>query len=354
VDQTRESRSTRETTLDLTRIYAPIRGDLDALEALLAEELASDDPFIGELVRYVLSTRGKLIRPALVCLSAQAAAGSQKRPESVASPERAQRVEGTGDARLWIAAAVELIHVASLIHDDIIDDSGLRRGMATINAQWGNQIAVLLGDYLFAKAFDLISRTRTVAVASAIAHAAVKMSQAEIMQIKYGGDPHDSEDLYFQIIAGKTAHLFSAACRAGALVAGNEDAADRLADYGLAWGMAFQITDDTLDLTSEPAALGKPIHSDVSGGTVTLPVIHTLRSAPPEDRARLIALLAAPRDGQLAELDGMLRSYGGVAYALDVARRYSAQATASLDGLADGPARRSLIGLTAFVTGRTS
>jgi octaprenyl-diphosphate synthase len=347
MDQTRETRSTRETTLDLTNIYAPIRGDLDALEALLAEELSSDDPFIGELVRYVLSTKGKLIRPALVCLSAQAAAG----------PERAQRVEGAGgagDARLWIAAAVELIHIASLIHDDIIDDSGLRRGVATINAQWGNQIAVLLGDYLFAKAFDLISRTRTIAVASAIAYAAVKMSQAEIMQIKYGGDPHDSEAMYFQIIAGKTAHLFSAACRAGALVAGNEDAAGRLADYGLAWGMAFQITDDTLDLTSEPAALGKPIHSDVSGGTVTLPVIHTLRSAPPEDRARLIALLAAPRDGQLAELDGLLRSYGGVAYALDVARRYSAQATASLDGLADGPARRSLIELTAFVTGRTS
>jgi len=322
--------------VDLTDIYAPIHGDLDALDALLRDELASDDPFIGELVQYVLSTRGKRIRPALVCLSAQAAGGA-------------------GDARLWIAAAVELIHIASLIHDDIIDDSGLRRGMATINAQWGNQIAVLLGDYLFAKAFDLISRARTTAVASAIAHAAVKMSQAEIMQIKHGGDPHDSEAVYFQIIAGKTAHLFSAACRAGALVAGNEEAAGRLADYGLAWGMAFQITDDTLDLTSEPAALGKPIHSDVSGGKVTLPVIHTLRSAPPADRARLVALLGAPRhDGQLAELDGLLRSYGGVAYALDVARRYSVHATASLEGLADGPARRSLLELTTFVTSRTS
>ncbi|HEV8353409.1 MAG TPA: polyprenyl synthetase family protein [bacterium] len=322
--------------MDLTGIYAPIQGDLDALDALLREELASDDPFIGELVQYVLGTRGKLIRPALVCLSAQAAGGA-------------------GEARLWIAAAVELIHIASLIHDDIIDESSLRRGSATINAQWGNQIAVLLGDYLFAKAFDLISRARTTAVASAIAHAAVKMSQAEIMQIKYGGDPHDSEAVYFQIIAGKTAHLFSAACRAGALVAGNEEAAGRLADYGLAWGMAFQITDDTLDLTSEPAALGKPIRSDVSGGKVTLPVIHTLRSAPPDDRARLVAALGAPRrDGQLAELDGLLRSYGGVAYALDVARRYSIQATASLEGLTDGPARRSLLELTTFVTSRTS
>jgi len=321
--------------VDLSEIYAPVRADLDALDALLRRELTSDDPFIGELVEYVLHTRGKLIRPALVCLSAQASGGA-------------------GEPRLWIAAAVELIHIASLIHDDIIDQSALRRGTATVNAQWGNQIAVLLGDYLFAKAFDLISRARAVPVASAIAGAAVQMSQAEIMQIKYGSDPHEDEGVYLRIIAGKTAHLFSAACRAGALLAGNTAAATRLADYGLSWGMAFQITDDALDLISEPAALGKPIHSDVSGGTVTLPVIHALRSASAPDRDRLVALLRGRRDGELGELDGLLRSYGGIRYALDVARRYSVQATASLAGLDDGPALRSLRALTEFVTSRTS
>lgn len=322
--------------MDLAEIYAPIRPELDALEGLLRSELASDDPFIGELVEHVLSTRGKLVRPALVCLAAQASGGA-------------------GDARLWIAAAVELIHVASLIHDDIIDESTLRRGTATINAQWGNQIAVLLGDYLFAKAFDLISRAQTVAVASALAYAAVKMSQAEIMQIKYGQEPHDSEDVYFQIIAGKTAHLFSAACRAGALVAGNDRTADPLGAYGLSWGMAFQIIDDTLDLTSQSTALGKPIHSDVSGGKVTLPVIHALRSATPADRARLVELLSGSlRDGQTDELDGLLRDYGGIDYALGVARRFSAQATESLHRIRDGPARRSLLELTRFVTDRTS
>jgi octaprenyl-diphosphate synthase len=322
--------------VDLTTIYAPIRPDLDALEDLLRRELVSDDPFIGELVEHVLSTRGKLVRPALVCLAAQASGGAS-------------------EARLWIAAAVELIHVASLIHDDIIDQSTLRRGTATINVQWGNQIAVLLGDYLFAKAFDLISRARTTAVASALAYAAVKMSQAEIMQIKYGQEPHDSEDTYFQIIAGKTAHLFSAACRAGALVADNDRTADLLGAYGLSWGMAFQIVDDTLDLTSEAAALGKPIHSDVSGGKITLPVIHVLRSATPADRARLTGLLSGPaRDGPTNELDAILREYGGIDYALGVARRFSAQATESLRGIRDGPARRSLLALTQFVTDRTS
>lgn len=321
--------------MDLPEIYAPIRADLDALDALFRRELASDDPFIGELVDHVLATRGKLIRPALVCLSAQASGGA-------------------GEARLWVAGAVELIHIASLIHDDIIDQSPLRRGTATINALWGNQIAVLLGDYLFAKAFDLISRARAVTVAAAIADAAVRMSQAEILQIKYGGDAHEHESVYLRIIAGKTAHLFSAACRAGALLAGNEAAAGPLAAYGLSWGMAFQITDDALDLTSEPAALGKPIHRDVSGGTITLPVIHALRSASPADRERLVGLLRGRRDGEMADLDGLLRSYGSVRYALDVARRYSADAIASLNGLDDGPALRSLRALTEFVTSRTS
>src|SRR5207249_7918124 len=146
--------------MDLTTIYAPIQDELSRLHRLLEQELAADDPFVSELVRHVLSTQGKLIRPALVCLSAQAGGGA-------------------GEARLWLAEAVELIHIASLIHDDIIDESEVRRGMATVNVQWGNQIAVLLGDYLFAKAFDLLSRIRHPEVAPTLAVATVKMSQAE-------------------------------------------------------------------------------------------------------------------------------------------------------------------------------
>jgi len=318
--------------MDLATIYRPVRDDLDQLQALLHRELASDDPFIGELVRHVLDTRGKLIRPALVCLSAQASGGE------------------AGEARLWIAAAVELIHIASLIHDDIIDASDVRRGVATVNAQWGNQIAVLLGDYLFAKAFDLISRVRHSEVAPALAVASVKMSRAEILQIKYGQTPHGNEAIYLEIIAGKTAHLFSAACRAGALVARNPQVADLLGTYGLQWGMAFQITDDALDLTSHAEALGKPIHSDILGGKITLPVIRSLQQASADDRARLVRLLStSPRDGQSAEVDALLQRYGGVTYALEVARRYSTDAAGTLEPLAPGPAKASLKLLTEFV-----
>jgi len=321
--------------VNLSAIYGPVRDDLAAVGTLLERELIAPDPFIGELVRHVLATPGKMVRPALVCLAAQAAGGA-------------------GESRLWIAGAVELIHVASLIHDDIIDASDVRRGAATVNALWGNQIAVLLGDYLFAKAFDLLSRVRDPQVSLAMAAASVEMSQAEILQIKYGAEPHDEEDIYFRIIRGKTAQLFAAACRCGGLAAGNREAAEALGRYGLEWGMAFQITDDALDLTSREEDLGKPIHSDIRSGKVTLPVIRALRTASPPDQARLRSLLASgQRDGAMEDVGWLLGRYEAVKYALEVAGGYSARAAGALAALPDGAAKESLRRLTEFVVVRS-
>jgi octaprenyl-diphosphate synthase len=318
--------------MDLSRIYAPIQRDLDALERLLRVELASRDPFIGELVDYVLATRGKLMRPALACLSAEA-------------------IGGGAEERLYIAGTVELIHIASLIHDDIIDEADLRRGTPTVNVQWGNQIAVLLGDLLFARAFDLISRVRHPEVAPTVALAAVRMSQAEIKQIEHAAEPHSEEAIYLDIIEGKTAALFSAACKGGALVAGAAPAqAAALAAFGLAWGMSFQITDDALDLTGEKDELGKPIGSDIQGGKVTLPIIHALRSAGAGDREALLRLLQLPSpDGPREEVRAILDRYGAIEYALEVAGTYAARAAAGLEALPPSPARESLRQLTEFV-----
>jgi len=317
---------------DLPAIYAPVQGDLDALDGLLRAELASGDAFLGELVNYVLGTRGKLIRPALACLSAEAIGGGKTE-------------------RLYVAATVELIHIASLIHDDIIDAADVRRGAATVNVQWGNQLAVLLGDLLFARAFDLISRVRHPEVAPALAHAAVRMSQAEIKQVQYSAEPHSEEAVYLDIIAGKTAHLCSAACRAGGLVAGaTAEQAQALAAFGLAWGMSFQITDDALDLTSRREDLGKPIGSDIHGGRVTLPVIHALRTADAADGAALRRLQQAPAtDGAMAEVRRILDRYGAIPYAQEVARTYSDQAAAALAALPPSAARESLQELSEFV-----
>ncbi|HYM91926.1 MAG TPA: polyprenyl synthetase family protein [bacterium] len=326
------------TLVDLARIYEPVREDLDAVARLLREELSADDPFIGELVAHVLQAKGKLLRPALVCLSALACGGGSA-------------------ARLPVGGACELIHVASLIHDDVIDAADLRRGQATVNAVWGNQVAVLLGDYLFSKAFDLLARLHDADLAAAMAGATVKMSQAEIKQIRYGNAPHTNPTIYFDIIEGKTAHLFSAACRCGALTArAPEPAARALSEFGLEWGMAFQITDDALDLTATPQQVGKPIGSDIQTGKVTLPVIHALAQAPEPDRRRLEELLNSGGDRHpeaAAEVGRILARCGSIEHALRVARAHTARAAASLARLPGSPARDSLVALVEFVTERT-
>ncbi|TMI83525.1 MAG: polyprenyl synthetase family protein [Bacillati bacterium ANGP1] len=324
---------------DLARIYDPVQGDLDAVAHLLRDELSADDRFIGELVAHVLHTKGKLLRPALVCLSALACGGG-------------------GAARLRVAGACELIHVASLIHDDVIDAADLRRGRATVNAVWGNQVAVLLGDYLFSKAFHMLASLHDARLAAALAGATVRMSQAEIKQIKYGNTPHTDASIYFDIIAGKTAHLFSAACRCGALTAGASGPdAQVLSEFGLEWGMAFQITDDALDLTATPEQVGKPIGSDIQTGKVTLPVIHALAKAPEPDRRRLEALLDSGSDRHpdaAAEVARILAGSGAIEHALGVARAHAGRAAASLARLPGSPARDSLAALVQFVVARTS
>ena len=325
--------------MDLARIYHPVREDLDALQQLLRDEMLADDPFVGELVAHVLKTRGKMLRPALVCLSALACGGGSS-------------------ARLGVAGATELIHVASLIHDDVIDAADLRRGQASVNAIWGNQMAVLLGDYLFSKAFHLLARLHDADLAAAMAAATVKMSQAEIKQIKYGNTPHTNEAIYFDIIEGKTAHLFSAACRCGALTARATEAdAAALAEFGLEWGMAFQITDDTLDLTATSQQVGKPIGSDIQTGKVTLPIIRALATAPEADRCRLEEILHSAGGARAPEVAGevsaILARCGAIERAFEVARGRAERAAASLIRLRPSAARDSLEALVEFVTGRS-
>lgn len=325
--------------MDLAAIYAPVQPDLDALERLLQDELSSDDPFIGELVTYVLRTQGKMIRPALVCLSALACGGGS-------------------DARLGIAGSVELIHVASLIHDDVIDAADLRRGHASVNAVWGNQVAVLLGDYLFSKAFHMLARLCDVDSAATMAWATVRMSQAEIKQIKYGSRPHTDESLYFDIIEGKTAQLMSAACRCGALTAhAPTREAAALSTFGLEWGMAFQITDDALDLTASADRLGKPIGSDIQTGKVTLPIVYALVHASDADRRRLREILASTDDApraQRGEIQEILARCGAIDHALSVARSRAGRAAAALEAVPESPSRESLLALVEFVTVRRS
>jgi len=324
--------------MDLARIYGPVREDLDAVSRLLRDHLSADDAFIGQLVEHVLHTKGKLLRPALVCLSALACGGGS-------------------DERLAVAGAVELIHVASLVHDDVIDAADLRRGRASVNAVWGNQVAVLLGDYLFSKSFHMLALVKNLDLAAAMAGATVRMSQAEIKQIKYGNTPHTDEAIYFDIIEGKTAQLTSAACRCGALTArapGPEMAA--LSEFGLQWGMAFQITDDALDLTATSEQVGKPIGSDIQTGKITLPIIYGLATASPAGRERLRELIDGHGGGHATvagEVSAILAGCGAIGRALETARIHADRARTSLARIRRSPARDSLAALVEFAAVRT-
>ena len=324
--------------MDLARIYDPVREDLDAVTRLLRDHLSADDAFVGQLVEHVLHTKGKLLRPALVCLSALACGGGS-------------------DERLDVAGAVELIHVASLIHDDVIDAADLRRGQASVNAVWGNQVAVLLGDYLFSKSFHMLALMKNLELAAALAGATVRMSQAEIKQIKYGNTPHTDEAIYFDIIEGKTAQLTSAACRCGALTArASTGEMAALSEFGLEWGMAFQVTDDALDLTATPEQVGKPIGSDIQTGKITLPIIYALTTAPPADRERLRELIDGAGGGQstvAGEVGAILARCGAIDRALDTARRHAGRARTSLAQIRSSVARDSLAALVEFAAVRT-
>jgi geranylgeranyl pyrophosphate synthase len=215
---------------------------------------------------------------------------------------------------------------------------------------------VLLGDYLFSKAFHILARLRRTDIAAAVAWATVRMSQAEIKQIKYGNTPHTDETIYFDIIEGKTAQLMSAACRCGALTAGALEAeAAALSSFGLEWGMAFQITDDALDLTATADRLGKPIGSDIQTGQVTLPIIHALVHSPAADQRRLREILLRSdgnRAGDVEDVQEILARCGAIDHALDVARARAQRAAAALDPLRGSPARESLQALVEFVTAR--
>ena len=242
----------------LRPLYAPVVEELNEAEDLLRRELSSDNPFVDQLVKHGFRLGGKRLRPALVLLSAQACGGI--RPEHVP-----------------LAAMAELIHTATLVHDDVLDEATIRRHLDTINARWDNEASILLGDYLFAQAMCLASSLDDNFACRVMCESARRMCEGELRQIEGRGNYGLSETDYFQIIAGKTAALTACCCRLGAHYAGAEPAVcEALARYGHDLGMAFQIADDVLDLSGDEATVGKSLGTDLLKQKATLPLIRLI------------------------------------------------------------------------------
>lgn len=315
--------------------YAPIAGDLEAVEEVLTRTLASPRPCVARLVAHLENYKGKRLRPALLLLTARACG----------------RVT---DAHPVLAAVVEMIHTATLVHDDVLDEASVRRHRATVNAGWGNHNSILLGDYLFTHAFHLAS-TVDARACGLIGEATNRVCEGELQQGTERGNLELTEEEYFDIVDGKTAELTACCCRLGAIYSGaSADVVARLTRYGRWLGIAFQIADDLLDLVGEERTAGKSLGTDLEQQKMTLPLIRLLARVPAETVGRVRQLLAAPGNHKREALQPFLAEHGALQYAARKAEEYSARARAELECLPGSECRAILEQLTERVVHRNS
>ena len=302
-------------------LFAPVAEDLTAVEAAIQAVADVDSAVLRQTLRLILSAGGKRLRPALAVLAARLNRNTL-----------ARRVE--------LAVAAELLHTATLIHDDVLDESAARRGKATINAVFGNSLAVLTGDYLFGKSGELVAGLDDPAIMGVFSWAVMELVKGEMLRPSLETDLDTTERDYLEKIRGKTASLFAMACQTGAMLdSPTRAAAGALRDYGMDLGMAFQIADDVLDYTATEAQLGKPVGSDLRQGTITLPAILFLRHSASHPMAPVVRGLIEHDDEVLPGADeaiDAIRGSGYIGEALDRARAYAASAVRHLDELPAG------------------
>lgn len=324
----------RTSTPKLSQIQRPVRADVERVVDELRRIVMSDFPAIGEVNDHLLWARGKLFRPTLVLLS--------------------HRVSGGGDPRgVTLAAIVELVHLATLVHDDAVDHSVLRRGMPTVNALWNHQTAVIMGDYLYSRSISAMAELGRVDFIAVLSRAANEMSVGELRQLSSCDALQFSEQDYDRLIGSKTASLMSAACELGAALAG-EPLRDPLARFGHALGMAFQIVDDLLDYTGSEAMVGKPTGQDLREHKVTLPLIAAMREMSAAGVREVEHFFADPEpsDDGIDRLTGLVRDNGGLEYARSRADDFGRMATEALLELPDGEATEALRAAVSYVVER--
>jgi octaprenyl-diphosphate synthase len=316
-------------TLDRPRgtsssLFSPIASDLEAVERILQATLDDSRPGVDRLLAHLAHYKGKRLRPALLLLTAHAC--------GKITP-----------AHHVLAAVVEMIHTATLVHDDVLDSAGMRRHVPTVNALWGNQASILLGDYLFTHAFHLSSTLDDVRACRIIGEATNRVCAGELQQICRRGDLDLSEAEYFDIIDAKTAELTACSCKLGAMYAGmSDDVIEHLTRFGRALGVAFQIADDVLDLIGKETLAGKSLGTDLEQQKLTLPLIHLLHNAPAEQATRVRTILSATGNHKREALLPELRASGSLAFTERCAEAHAARALAELDCLPDSPGRAIL------------
>jgi len=339
IPTTTTTTTAKSTLASLTDCIAP---QLAAVDARFREELNSDIACVNTLVKHVSRFRGKMLRPMLVLLSGRAVAGAGG---------------GAGkeltDAHVTIATVVEMVHMATLVHDDVLDEAELRRKGATINHLRGNEAAVLLGDYLISHSYHLCSSLDSQFASRVIARTTNQVCEGELLQIDNRNNLDLDEETYLKIITLKTAVLCATCCLLGATFAGaTEKQTTALETYGRCLGVAFQIQDDILDIVGDSGIVGKTLGIDIEKQKMTLPVIHFLRTAPAEHRKLLRSLIAAREADKVDRIRNLILPSTSIEYARDRARGLVDQARSALTELPDSEARRVLDTMAEFVVTR--
>jgi octaprenyl-diphosphate synthase len=311
----------------LTRVAHLVQLQLDEVETRIARQAAAFDPAIEGYVSYAVGSRGKRLRPLVALLSGGAT-----------GPMTAEHVD--------LAVIVELIHVATLVHDDIMDEAERRRAQPTVNARWGNSLSVLLGDCLFAHALNLATNFENVGVSRTIARAAREVCSGEIIQTQHRFDLHLATEDYLRIVKMKTGSLFAAASELGAVISGaNVATVSALKEYGLKIGAAYQIYDDCLDIAGSEKETGKTLGTDLRKGKLTLPVLMLLQSSSVLERERFCALILDDKSEQIAQLFKLATTDGALSASIDIGEELIRKAQGELDRLPSNPHSDALLQL---------
>jgi octaprenyl-diphosphate synthase len=307
-------------------VWEAYRDELQGVEDQVRKNLDSSVALVNTVAAHILSSGGKRIRPLFVLLCA--------------------RLCGyPGHDHLLLGSLVEFIHTATLLHDDVVDDADVRRGRRAARKVWGNQISILVGDYLYSRAICQIVDFRNQSINEAMAEACRKMAEGEVLQLYYNGNPLMPEPEYLRIIEHKTAGLIAAACKIGSIVGGaTDDQQDTLFRFGQHLGIAFQLADDTLDYAANGDQLGKALGQDLRQGKATLPLLHLLQHCPEQDRQMIKDRMETRTlsEEDLRRILMLMQEYGSIAYSMDRAQAFVAAAKRDLDSFEDGNPKRAL------------
>jgi octaprenyl-diphosphate synthase len=320
----------------LTELTQPIKKDLERVEKKIAQSLKTENLFIQQMVDYLSHSTGKRVRPALAILSAK-------------------YCDGLTENTISLGAALEMLHVATLIHDDIIDNSAVRRKQKTLNFKWGNEISVLMGDYVFASSFYLMAKDLPKEVVSSLADTTNVICHGEISETFNRFNVDLTEEQYLEVIKEKTAVLFAASCQTGAMLAGGDaKTVESLYRFGLGIGMAFQVIDDTLDFVGKQTKVGKPVMSDLREGKLTLPVLYCLSTSTKQENKKLKAVILrkVKTAADLKFLNQQLKKYNAIDRSIQRARQFVDDAKGALGHLNGNGVKSELIQFADFLINR--